>query len=282
MTRPGPLVTVRTVHYDGSFRGRPEIVVGEEPLQIRVQRAGGFDALGITMRTPGQDFNLVAGVLFTEGIIAERAHIETMRYCTAEEITEDERFNVVLVRLRVPFVPEERHQRLALASSACGVCGKAALSELAERYTSVETDFRISAEDALTLVERMEPEQRIFEKTGGIHAAALFDTTGRMLVLAEDIGRHNAVDKSIGRLVLDGILEKAKVLVTTSRTGYEIVQKAVVAQIPVIISVSAPSSLAISLAHAFGITLVAFMRHHTFNVYTHPERIVAEYPEDSG
>lgn len=251
---------------------RPDRVATEEPLEIRA--AGPHQeptAVAVTMRTPGADFELAAGFLFTEGLVAP-ADIDTVRYC---ELLGDEtqRYNVVTVRTRSPFESERGARRFA-ATSSCGICGKAALDDIAAACAPVDSDLEIDAEVLVALPDQLRRRQRVFDRTGGLHGAGLFDPDGTCLEVREDIGRHNAVDKLIGHAVLARGTPLARaVLAVSGRLGFEIVQKAAMAGIPIVAGVSAPSSLAVDAAQRFGITLAGFVRDGRANLYSSPERV---------
>jgi FdhD protein len=235
---------------------------GQEPSQVAV-----------TMRTPGSDFELAAGFLFTEGLIAGADDIESIAYCDLPE--EEQEYNVITVRLTRPFDPEALRRNF-FASSSCGVCGKASLDDVEVRCEPLPAGPVVPASVLADLPDALRDRQRIFEETGGLHASGLFDTDGTLRVLREDVGRHNAVDKIVGEQVLAGNVPLADhVLQVSGRLSFEIVQKAAVAGIPIVSAVSAPSSLAVEAGERFGMTLVGFVRDERLNVYTHPERLLA-------
>lgn len=273
MERQGPTLSVKTIKVKDGKRVEFDEVVGEEPLEIRLETPEGTESLVITMRTPGSDFDLVAGWLLAEGVVNSPRDIDTLRFCTDLKLTEEERFNVVLVRLRRSGVDLSALKRSSFATSACGVCGKTALDQVAVNASVIMDQVQISPSMVVDLPRRMREHQKLFTKTGGIHAAALFDGAGELLGVGEDVGRHNAVDKVVGSAFLRDDLSRAKILLASGRAGYEIVQKCAVAQIPILASVSAPSSLAVQVAKEQGITLIGFLRGDGFNLYTHEERI---------
>ncbi|MGC8465939.1 MAG: formate dehydrogenase accessory sulfurtransferase FdhD [Acidimicrobiales bacterium] len=276
--RPTPIVSVPIQSFDGELRRRYDEVVGEEPLEIRLEEPSQRRSLGITMRTPGQDFDLAAGMLLTDGLIDSADDIAALRYCTDSDITEDERFNVVLVRLRGGASAQRAIvERLRPAFSACGVCGQGSLESLELRWSKVPAIALAEVGEIALMVEEMQRHQTIFTRTGGLHGAALFASSASLVSASEDIGRHNAVDKAIGRALLERRLDRATVLVVSSRCGYEIVAKAVAASISIVVSVSAPSSFAISVAEKFGIALVAFARGSRFNVYADPQGLLSSF-----
>jgi FdhD protein len=272
------------VRLDGGERsGARDTVVAEEPLEIRV----GGRQIAVTMRTPGDDFDLVAGYLVGEGVVRERGQLATMRFCNhlscaglPGEESEDlhDPYNVVDVELAAGVAPPSWSlDRTTYTTSACGVCGKTSIAAVrANAHWSVEGDpVRVEPETLYGLPGVMREHQRLFAKTGGLHAAGLFAADGRLLCLREDVGRHNAVDKVVGwalredRLPLRGCL-----LAVSGRASFELVQKATAAGIPVLAAVSAPSSLAVELAGAAGMTLVGFVRGRTANVYSRGDRVV--------
>jgi FdhD protein len=259
---------------DGGRSERTDTLAAEEPLEIRVQGPGqGQRSVAVTMRTPGGDFELAVGFLFTEGLVAPAA-VSRVAYCDNLP-GEDQRYNIVSVTLTRPF-DVDLGQRNFYATSSCGVCGKAALDDIEVRCAPVAEGPEVSGELLLGLPEALRKAQKVFERTGGLHAAGLFTPDGRLVSIREDVGRHNAVDKVIGEQVLAGRVPLADhVLQVSGRLSFEIVQKAAVAGIPIVSAVSAPSSLAVEAGERFGMTLVGFVRDGRLNVYTHPERVSA-------
>lgn len=243
----------------------------EEPIEIRV---GGNPAT-VVMRTPGHDEELVRGFVFTEGLIRAAADIDAM--VRPADLAPEEIGNVIEVQLapRLVALGSAKFQRSSYASSSCGVCGKSSLSALEVSAPPVGGEaLRIPREVLGSLPERLRAAQAVFSTTGGLHAAGLFAGDGSLLVAREDVGRHNAVDKVLGWALGEGRLPGSSLILQVSgRTSYEILQKAVVAGVPVVAAVSAPSSLAVSLAERHGVTLVGFSRGGSMNVYTRPERI---------
>ena len=231
--------------------------------------------LAITMRTPGNDFELAAGFLYDEAIVRARDEIATIDYCIDPAIDPDQRYNIVNVELRTALADFARFERHFTTSSACGVCGRAQLESLRELgVVPIEDDFRIEPNLLYQLPHRMRESQRVFATTGGLHAAALFDEGGKAIAVREDVGRHNAVDKLVGWGLLGGRLPFARtILMVSGRSSYEILQKSAMARIPIVCSVSAPSSLAVELAREFNMTLVGFLRGDRANVYASPQRI---------
>ncbi|MEO6835359.1 MAG: formate dehydrogenase accessory sulfurtransferase FdhD [Candidatus Tumulicola sp.] len=275
--RPGRTVEIEVLALDGADRApKHDSVVTEEPLEIRLVAGGATHALAVTMRTPGNDFELAAGFTFGEGIVRARDEIAGISYCLDPDLDSDQRYNVVNVELSRADLPDlARFERHFTVSSACGVCGRAQLDSLRDLgVTPLDDDVRVSAELIYSLPERMREAQRVFSSTGGLHAAALFSETGEAMVVREDIGRHNAVDKVVGWGLLNGRLPFARsILMVSGRAGYEILQKSAVARIPIVASVSAPSSLAVDLACEFNITLAGFVRGTRANAYSAASRI---------
>ncbi|MCV7151942.1 formate dehydrogenase accessory sulfurtransferase FdhD [Mycolicibacterium pyrenivorans] len=275
----GRVTTRRRVHHvtaDDAV-ARPETLVVEEPLEIRVNGT----PLTVTMRTPGSDVELAQGFLLTEGVIARRSDILSVRYCRGAEqdgsgLTQNT-YNVLDVTLApdVP-APDVDPTRNFYTTSSCGVCGKASLEavRLISKHCPGDDPSTVGAEILSVLPDKLRDGQKVFAATGGLHGAALFATDGTVLVVREDIGRHNAVDKVVGwaleqhRIPLSGT-----VLLVSGRASFELTQKAVMAGIPVLAAVSAPSSLAVDLASQSGLTLVAFLRGDSMNIYTRPDRV---------
>lgn len=266
-------------HRNGTVDRRKDILAVEEPLEIRVRwgenvASRRVDPVAVTMRTPGHDFELVAGFLHGEGIVKGTNDVTELTYCRGDEAQE---YNIVEARLAADVSFDlERLRRNVFTSSSCGVCGKASLEAVeAVGCSLLVDDFRLDAAHVSELPDRLMEGQRVFARTGGLHAAGLFTAGGEVVVLREDVGRHNAVDKVLGWALLDRSLPATeRVLVVSGRASFEIVQKAVMAQVPLLVAVGAPSSLAVDLANEFGQTLVGFARNGGFNVYTRPERIV--------
>jgi FdhD protein len=258
---------------DGMRTERADTVATEEPLEIRAQGPGQDAArVAVTMRTPGGDFELAAGFLLTEGLI-EPGDLRRVAYCDDLE-DEEQRYNVVTVTLERPF-DATRLSRNFYATSSCGVCGKASLDDVAVRCDIVPMGFDVAADVIVSLPDRLREAQRVFERTGGLHAAGLFTSDGGVRTVREDVGRHNAVDKVIGEQLLAGDVPCGEsVLQISGRASFEIVQKAAVAGIPIVSAVSAPSSLAVEAGDRLGVTVVGFVRDGRCNVYSHPGRIV--------
>lgn len=259
---------------DGTTSERPDVLAAEEPMEIRAEGPGQRAvSVAVTMRTPGGDFELAAGFLYTEGLISGRDEVRRVTYC--EDLApEEQHYNVVTVELTRPF-DADRLQRNFYATSSCGICGKATLEDVEVHCAPLAPGPEVEADVITGLPDSLRAAQRVFEQTGGLHASGLFSTGGKLLALREDVGRHNAVDKIVGECLLAGDLPlDRRVLQVSGRIGFEIVQKAARAGIPVLSAVGAPSSLSVEAADRLGMTLVGFVRDGRCNVYTHPERIV--------
>ncbi|HXP71071.1 MAG TPA: formate dehydrogenase accessory sulfurtransferase FdhD [Candidatus Dormibacteraeota bacterium] len=249
---------------------KDDFLAAEEPLEIRI----GESPLSVTMRTPGHDVELAAGFLFTEGLVQRREQIVALESVTGDN--DGKRGNVVRAELSSEALPDfEKLRRHFFAASSCGICGKASIDAVRSRLLRIPNpDFRVAPNLLVSLPEALRSAQDVFERTGGLHAAALFDSGGKLLIVREDIGRHNAVDKIIGWALLnDRIPLTDCVLLVSGRGGFEIIQKAIVAGIPVVASVSAPSSLAVQLARELRLTLIGFLRGNRFVVYAGDDRV---------
>jgi FdhD protein len=256
---------MRIVRVHGSSRTSDAVAV-ESPLQLAVDEA----PFAVIMRTPGEDAALAAGFLLSEGAIADLQDIASIEQRPAPNGRD-----VVAIAL-APWVPSpgSAERRRVGVNAACGMCGRVRVESIEIDRPPLDVRWQVHASMVASLPGRLRAEQRVFDETGGLHAAALFAIDGTLLASAEDVGRHNAVDKVMGRLLLDGRLPAHEaLLIVSGRTAYEIVQKAFLAGVPFVAAVSAPSSLAVDLAHEAGITLTGFVRGEHFNVYTHPERI---------
>jgi FdhD protein len=256
-------ITRVTEWENGIVRGVQDSLAAEEPLEIRL----GDVPLSVTMRTPGHDLELAAGFLFTEGIVDSAEQIGTMRLGAHEP---GRKGNLVEVELKDrPFSASDL-QRNFFAASSCGICGKASIEAIRRRgLRPPDREFRVRPETLCGMPETIHAEQAVFARTGGLHAAGLFDASGRLLALREDIGRHNALDKIVGWAMREGRLPLSKsILLVSGRGGFEIAQKALAAGVPVLASVSAPSSLAVKVARELGMTLIGFLRGQRFVVYS--------------
>jgi FdhD protein len=263
ITRP----IIRWAH--GAAHDDYDALAAEEPLEIRV----GGTPVSVTMRTPGNDFELAAGFLLTEGLIARADAIKHMRYCLGDP----QQYNVLDIELAAGVDPvDPAAARNFYTTSSCGLCGKASIEAVRTRspYTIADDPLRVSPATLAALPARMRAAQRVFEATGGLHAAGLFDAGGRMTCLREDVGRHNAFDKVVGWAALEHRLPlRSHVVVASGRASFELVQKALMAGIPMLAAVSAPSSLAVELADEAGMTLIGFLRGDVMNVYAGDARV---------
>ena len=249
---------------------RRDQVAHEEPLEIQVNGA----SVAVLMRTPGDDEDLVRGFLFTERVITSARDIDSLRHCTAVPDPEAED-NVMQVRLRddVPF-DLERLRRHTFASSSCGVCGKATIANACAVAGPVQSDARVQARWLAGLPEALRATQHGFQQSGGLHAAGWWHVDGPIVVAREDVGRHNAFDKMVGASLRMYTDPSRAAVVVSGRVSFELVQKAAAARLPILAGVSAPTSLAVRMADALGVTLVGFVRGETMNVYTHADRVL--------
>jgi FdhD protein len=261
---------------DGGMRVRPDTLATEEPMEIRLLTGESRRTVAVTMRTPGADFELAAGFLYGEGIVKSTDDIAKISYCVDSDLDAAQQYNIVNVELRggreYDLRPLERH---FYTSSACGVCGKASLEQLELRGCPVMSPGpEVSAESIYSLPGKLREAQGLFDATGGLHAAALFDRDGDLLALREDVGRHNATDKLVGWALLEGKLPLwDHIVMVSGRSSFEILQKCLTAGAPIVCAISAPSSLAVDVAREFGMTLVGFLRGNRFNVYAGHERV---------
>jgi FdhD protein len=247
----------------------------EEPLEIRVGwPTTAARRFTVTMRTPGHDFELAVGLLHGEGLLDHIDAVERVTYCTEQELSADQAYNVVTVDLHS--APRRWPERALAATSACGVCGAQSLDDVAEVAAGgpVPSAMTVGPDLVRALPDRLRQHQRVFDSTGGLHAAGAFSAGGEARVVREDIGRHNAVDKVVGQAVMERRRLTDAVLCVSGRVGFEIVQKAAVATVPVLVAVGAPSSLAVALASRAGITVVGFVRGDRMVAYSHPQRLV--------
>lgn len=263
-----PVLRVRDAHRID----RPDALVVEEPLEIRISGT----PLTVTMRTPGHDVELAHGFLHGEGMIHARTDLVTARYCDSFDDSGQNTYNVLDLEMAAG-VPIPEPNRNFFATSSCGVCGKSSLDaiEAIGRYDPRDDEVGIDAAVLRTLPDKLRGAQKVFDSTGGVHAAGLFTVDGEPIVVREDVGRHNAVDKVIGRALMDYRLPARRtVLMVSGRASFELVQKAVLAGIPILAAVSAPSSLAVDLAERSGLTIVGFLRGTSMNIYTGRERVL--------
>lgn len=270
-------VTIKKVTERGYSEAQPDLLAVEEPLEIRIgyglETNREQKSLSVTMRTPGHDHELALGFLYTEGIIASFDDVEGIRYC--EDVGKEESGNIVRVELK-PFVKIDfnKLQRHFYTTSSCGVCGKSSLEAISASCSRITSELKVSRAVLVASPEKLRSSQTVFAHTGGIHAAGLFNTSGELILLREDVGRHNALDKVIGACLMKNIVPlKNHFLLVSGRLSFELVQKAVMSGIPLMAAVGAPSSLAVELARDFGLTLVGFLKEVSFNAYTGAERI---------
>lgn len=274
MSRIAPERNVMRVTMGETSRRQRDALAGEEPLELRV----GGRSMAVTMRTPGADFDLAAGFLVSEGVISRTKDLVAMRYCAGVGDDGINEYNVVDLTLADGVAPPDNSvARAFFTTSSCGLCGKASIDAVKTRSTfDVHNDpLRLAPSFLVALPNRLRAAQKVFEKTGGLHAAALFNgESGDLIVLREDVGRHNAVDKVIGWALREGRLPlRGTILLVSGRASFELVQKAVMAGIPALCAVSAPSSLAVDLAQESGMTLIGFLRDPSMVVYAGMERI---------
>ena len=263
---------------NGKPQRRKDILAAEEPMEILLRAGETQRTVAITMRTPGNDYELAAGFLYNEGILLRKDEITGMTYCVDGNQQE---YNSLRIQLKADSMPELKQlERHFFTNSACGVCGTTMLDDIGERnLPALPSGPIVSPELITSLPEKLRNAQDLFESTGGLHAAALFDLEGNLLAVREDVGRHNALDKLIGwGLLNDQLPFHNKVLMVSGRASYELLQKSYSAGISVFCAVSAPSSLAVELAERFGITLIGFLRGQRFNVYANVQRMQAPEP----
>src|SRR3712207_182967 len=268
-------VRVRVIE-DGRARVRPDSLATEEPMEIRLVSGDARQTVAVTMRTPGADFELAAGFLYGEGIVSSPEDVKRISYCVDPDVDAEQQYNIVNVELREGRDYDMRTlERHFYTTSACGVCGKASLEQLELRGCPViGSGPELAPQKIYALPEKLREAQGLFEATGGLHAAALFDAEGELVALREDVGRHNATDKLVGWALLEGRLPlSGQIVMVSGRSSFEILQKSLTAGVPIVCAVSAPSSLAVDVARQFGMTLVGFLRGTRFNVYSGYERI---------
>ena len=260
----------------GKWSESPDMVVTEEPLQLMLDG----DALSVVMRTPGHDIELSLGLMFSEGILLAANDVRVIRISAeageleAGVAVESSLLESNQVDIHLATKPRRKPERSMLASSACGVCGTVLIEDLRRDMAVMPGGPTVDPALLPSLVERLRSGQGVFDRTGGLHAAGLFTHAGELITLREDVGRHNAVDKVVGRALLDERVPlNDSILVVSGRAGYEIVQKSITAGIPVLAAVGAPSSLAVALAREFNQTLIGFLKSDRFNVYSAPERL---------
>ena len=251
---------------------RVDTLVVEEPLELRV----GGESLMVTMRTPGDDFDLAGGFLVSEGVATRADDIMTMKFCAGTDEHGEQTYNLLDIQLARGLEAPASAKRLFTTTAACGVCGKESVDDIRTRahWTIADDPLELKAETLAALPDRLRAAQRLFDRTGGLHAAGLFTAEGELLASREDVGRHNAVDKVIGWALRENLLPlRSTILMVSGRASFELVQKAVMAGIPALAAVSAPSSLAADLATESGLTLAGFLRGDSMNLYAHPDRV---------
>jgi len=263
---------------NGKFETVPDLLASEEPLEIRI----GFGPLGnreqkslsVTMRTPGHDYELAVGFLFTEGIITWFEQVESVKFCE-DRGKQEQKENVVRVELKPEVsIDFEKLQRHFYTSSSCGVCGKTSIDSVKVHCMNIQGDFTVSSDVIHSLPDTLRKSQAVFEHTGGLHASALFDSLGNIVLLREDVGRHNALDKLVGAMLFkEATPLSTYILLVSGRISFELVQKAAVAGVPILAAVGAPSSLAVQLAKEVGMTLLGFVRDKRFNIYSGEQRV---------
>lgn len=259
--------TIVRMNKDGAVETEQDHIAVEEPLEIRI----GNEPFVVTMRTPGQDEDLAVGFLVTEGIIKKRSDIKQLSRCPTSPTPD----NTLRVDLKQDAIPEGiKSNRHGAIAASCGVCGKASIDVIQNQFPRSDSSFQFDRQTLIELPDKLRESQTVFDQTGGLHSAGLFDLKGNLLFQREDVGRHNALDKVIGHAFLNDLWPLDKhILMVSGRVAFEIMQKALAAHIGLVAAVSAPSSLAISFALESGQTLVGFLRNGKFNVYSHPQRI---------
>lgn len=266
---------VTAVTAEGRKGSRPDLLVTEEPMEIRAGAPGCEPrSISVTMRTPGQDFELAVGFLFTEGIVSHPDDVRSVKYCELVE-GEEQLYNIVTVLVAKTF-DMALARRAMVTSASCGICGTESIDQLLTCASPLALDSGpvVTTEVLVGLPDALRKVQPTFDRTGGLHAVGLFDARGNMKVVREDIGRHNAVDKVVGHAVMDhSVPLTMHGLLVSGRVSFEIIQKAAIAGIAFIAAVGAPSNLAVETADRFGITLVGFVRHGMANIYTHEHRV---------
>jgi len=260
-------VSVRKVNAAGASSEVADVTAREEPLEIRVEGR----SVAVVMRTPGHDEELAAGFLVSEGVVQKPRDILEVSQCLSTGNTHG---NVVDVLLGGAVVNWDSLTRHVFSASSCGICGKTSIESIFQRFPAVHGEWQVSPVMIASLPDKLRAAQETFATTGGLHASGLFDLDGHLLVLREDVGRHNALDKILGHALMNGMLPLDRhILLVSGRVSFEIIQKALAGGIALVAAISAPSSLAVDFAHEAGQTLVGFLRGETMNVYTHPQRI---------
>ena len=265
--QPSRPVRLRRREKDGTWAEREDVVACEEPLEIRVEGR----SVAVVMRTPGHDEELAAGFLVSEGVVRQPRDLLEISQCP---VAADSKGNVVDVLLGGAVVNWDSLTRHVFSASSCGLCGKTSLDSVFQQFPEVTADWRVEADLLCALPEKLRAAQATFETTGGLHACAVFDLEGNLVVSREDVGRHNALDKVLGWALLRDLLPLDRhVLLLSGRVSFEMMQKALAAGIPLVAAISAPSSLAVAFAERSGQTLAGFLRGETMNLYAHPQRV---------
>lgn len=260
-------VSMSRLHRHGEPESLEDITAREEPLEIRVEGR----SVAVVMRTPGHDAELTAGFLVTEGVVQKPRDVLEITQCP---VTTDSKGNIVDVLLGSAVVNWDSLTRHVFSASSCGLCGKTSIDSVFQKFQPVTSDWQVSPEVIWSLPDKLRAAQETFSKTGGLHASAIFDLEGNLVVLREDVGRHNALDKVLGYGLLNGLLPFDRhILLVSGRVSFEIIQKALAGGIALVAAISAPSSLAVEFAETANQTLVGFLRGSTMNVYTHPRRL---------
>tara|TARA_B100001123_G_scaffold186315_2_gene213162 strand:- start:2352 stop:3167 length:816 start_codon:yes stop_codon:yes gene_type:complete len=262
------LITIRKLSANQLITEEPDEVALEEPLEIRIRG----NAIATTMRTPGNDIDLVAGFILTEGIIKKRSDILEIAHCVDDKTTNNQNIANAYLNPNIG-IDSEKIKRHFYANSSCGICGKTTIESVQSLFPLIESDISISIKELGKFPQKLRDAQNTFKQTGGLHAAALFDIHGSIIHSSEDVGRHNAVDKVIGYSVLREIELSSTVLMVSGRVSYEIMQKSLAGKIPIVAAISAPTSLAVEFATENKQTLIGFMRNNKMNIYTGHERI---------
>lgn len=263
-------VNVLKVNVAGAANEVADVTAREEPLEIRVEGR----SVAVVMRTPGHDEELAAGFLVSEGVVQQPRDILEVSQCPS---TGNKHGNVVDVLLGGAVVNWDSLTRHVFSASSCGICGKTSIESIFQRFPAVKGEWQVTPALIASLPDKLRAAQETFSKTGGLHASGLFDLDGNLIVLREDVGRHNALDKILGHALMNGLLPLDRhILLVSGRVSFEIIQKALAGGIALVAAISAPSSLAVDFAQEAGQTLVGFLRGETMNVYTHPKRITIQ------
>lgn len=263
-------VQVRKVNATGACNEVSDVTAREEPLEIRVEGR----SVAVVMRTPGHDEELAAGFLVSEGVVQSARDILEVSQCPS---TGNKHGNIVDVLLGGAVVNWDSLTRHVFSASSCGLCGKTSIESVFQRFPAVKGDWQVTPALIASLPAKLRAAQETFSQTGGLHASGLFDLDGNLVVLREDVGRHNALDKILGHALMNGLLPLDRhILLVSGRVSFEIIQKALAAGIPLVAAISAPSSLAVDFAQEANQTLIGFLRGETMNVYTHPQRVTTQ------